>query len=42
MEREKAFELLKKYNKEPFHLKHALILEGTMKYFAEKLFSALR
>lgn len=37
MEREKAIELLKKYNKEQFHLKHALILEGTMKYFAKKL-----
>lgn len=37
MNREDAWRLLNKYNKEPFHLKHALILEGTMKYFAEKL-----
>lgn len=37
MDRNKAWELLKKYNKEPFHLKHALILEETMRYFAKKL-----
>lgn len=35
--REEAFELLKKYNKEEFHIKHALTVEGTMRYFAEKL-----
>ncbi|MDR0860283.1 MAG: hydrolase [Candidatus Peribacteria bacterium] len=37
MERAQARELLKKYNKESFHLKHALIVEGVMKYFAELL-----
>jgi len=37
MEREKAIELLKEYNKEPFHLKHALTVEGVMKYFAKEL-----
>ncbi len=36
MDREKAFELLKKYNKEEFHIRHALTVEGVMKYFAKK------
>ena len=35
--REEAWELLKKYNKDPFHLKHAITVEGTMKYFANLL-----
>jgi predicted hydrolase (HD superfamily) len=35
--REEAWELLNKYNKDPFHLKHAQIMEGTMKYFAKLL-----
>lgn len=35
--RDDAFELLKKYNKEEFHLQHSLVLEGVMRYFAEKL-----
>lgn len=35
--REKAFELLKKHNKESFHIRHALTVEGVMHYFAEKL-----
>ena len=35
--RAEAFELLKKYNKEPFHIQHALILEGVMKWYAENL-----
>ncbi|MDP4133026.1 MAG: HDIG domain-containing protein [Bacillota bacterium] len=34
--REKALEVLKKYNKEPFHLLHALTVEGVMRYFAEE------
>lgn len=37
MNREEAFELLKEYNKESFHIRHALTVEGVMKYFAEKL-----
>lgn len=37
MTREEAWELLTEYNKEPFHLEHAQIVENTMKYFAEKL-----
>ena len=35
--RSEAWELLKKYNKEPFHLRHALTVEGIMKYFAKEL-----
>ena len=35
--RNEAFELLREYNKEKFHIKHALIVEGVMKFFAEKL-----
>lgn len=39
--REKAWELLTKYNKDPFHLQHALTMEGVMRYFAGELgFSA--
>ena len=26
--RDEAFELLKKYNKDPFHIRHALTVEG--------------
>lgn len=35
--REEAIALLKKYNKEDFHIHHGLMVEGTMRYFAEKL-----
>lgn len=35
--REQAWELLKKYNKEPFHLQHALTVEGVMRYYAKEL-----
>lgn len=35
--REEAWALLNEYNKDPFHLKHALIVEGVMKYFAKLL-----
>ena len=35
--REEAWELLKEYNKDEFHLKHAQIVEGVMKYFAKEL-----
>lgn len=34
MNREKAIELLKKYNKETYHIKHALMVESVMKEFA--------
>ena len=35
--REQAFELLQKYNKEPFHIQHALTVEGVMKWYAKEL-----
>ena len=37
MEREKAIQLLKKYNKEEFHIRHALTVEAVMRYFAKEL-----
>lgn len=37
MTREEALELLKKYNKEPFHLLHGLTVEGVMIWFANTL-----
>ncbi len=36
-EREAALALLKTYNTEPFHIQHALTVEGTMRYFAQEL-----
>ncbi|WP_334104958.1 hydrolase [Muricomes intestini] len=35
--REEAFELLKKYNKETFHIQHALTVEGVMRWYANGL-----
>jgi len=35
IDRETALALLKKYNSEEFHLKHAFTVEGVMRYFAE-------
>lgn len=35
--REQALELLKKYNKEPFHIQHALTVEGVMRWYAKAL-----
>ena len=35
--RQQAWELLCKYNKDPFHLQHALTVEGTMKWYAKEL-----
>ena len=35
--REAAFELLQKYNREPFHILHALTVEGVMKWYAAQL-----
>jgi len=35
--REQAFDLLKEYNKEDFHIEHAEIVENTLKYFAKEL-----
>ena len=36
-ERAAALALLKKYNTEPFHILHALTVEGTMRWYAEEL-----
>ena len=33
---ETALALLKKYNKEPFHIQHGLTVEGVLRWFAEK------
>ena len=35
--REEAFELLRKYNQDPFHIQHALTVEAVMKWFAREL-----
>ena len=35
--REEALALLEKYNKDPFHIRHALTVEGVMRYFARSL-----
>ncbi len=36
MERKEAIELLKKYNKEEFHIRHAYTVEEVMRYFAKE------
>jgi len=33
--RQQAWDLLRQYNKDPFHLQHALTVEGVMKWFAK-------
>lgn len=35
--RERAYDLLKEYNKDPFHLQHALTVEAVMKWYAKEL-----
>lgn len=35
--REEAFDLLRKYNKDPFHIQHALTVEAVMKWYAKEL-----
>ncbi len=37
MTRDEAILLLKEYNSEPFHIKHALTVESVMRYFSKKL-----
>ncbi len=37
LNREQAFELLKRYNHERFHLQHALTVEGVMRWYADAL-----
>ena len=34
---DEAFTLLKKYNKDPFHIQHALTVEAVMKWYANEL-----
>ena len=36
LSRNKAVSLLKKYNKQEFHLRHAVTVEAVMRYFAQK------
>lgn len=36
MERKDAIGLLKKYNKEEFHIRHAYTVEAVMRYFAKE------
>lgn len=35
--RDEAFALLREYNEDSFHIKHALTVEGVMRYFAKEL-----
>ena len=35
--RQNALELLRKYNKDPFHIQHALTVEAVMKWYANEL-----
>ena len=35
--RQQALDLLRKYNKEPFHIQHALTVEGVMDWYAREL-----
>lgn len=37
MTREEALSLLEKYNKDPFHIRHALTVEAVMRYFARDM-----
>lgn len=37
MNRDEALELLKKYNKDEFHIQHALTVEGVMRWYANEL-----
>lgn len=34
---DEALDILKKYNKEPFHIQHGLTVEGVMRWYAETL-----
>ena len=37
MSRDKAVEVLKQYNAEPFHLRHAFTVEAVMGWYADAL-----
>lgn len=35
IDRDAAWALLRQYNREPFHLQHALTVEGVMRWYAQ-------
>ena len=35
--RQEAFDLLREYNKDPFHIQHSLTVEGVMRWYAKEL-----
>jgi predicted hydrolase (HD superfamily) len=37
LSRDRAWELLRRYNRDPFHLRHALTVEGVMRWYAGDL-----
>ena len=37
LSRQEAFDLLHKYNKDPFHIQHSLTVEGVMRWYAREL-----
>ncbi|MDR0449780.1 MAG: hydrolase [Treponema sp.] len=37
LSRDRAWELLRKYNRDPFHIQHALTMEGVMSWYAKEL-----
>ena len=37
MNRQEGYRLLRKYNKDPFHIRHALTVEGVMRFMADAL-----
>ena len=39
--RDEAFDLLKKYNKDPFHIQHALTVEAVMQWRPAKIASMI-
>lgn len=40
--REEAYDLLKKYNKDPFHIQHALTVEAVMKWYCRAAWLGIR
>ena len=36
LDRDQALALLREYNKEPFHILHALTVEGVMRWYAKE------
>jgi predicted hydrolase (HD superfamily) len=37
LSRDRAWELLRRYNRDPFHIRHALTVEGVMRWYAGEL-----